>query len=324
MKILLLSNQGMKEDFVGNPIMLRFRDALLADTRIKDVKMLRCNNPLAVANKLRKYAKDVDVIHIHFGGLYALAVWFILIGINRKKIITFHGTDIHAKAIRTSESILEKVKIRLNQWASFISIVLYDKCGFVANEMTNYIPSLLKKILSKKVFVQPLGVDYNLFSPIQKAEAQELLALKPAHYVLFSDVSNSTIKRRDIAQKIISRLPNYEILIMCGVPPKKVPLYINACDFLLLTSEEEGSPNIIREALALNKPVFSVDVGDAFMQLKGLSNSQIISKEPTKAANQIINALSLQYTDNTRISKKALIDFAICNKCIIDMYSELK
>lgn len=40
---------------------------------------------------------------------------------------------------------------------------------------------------------------------------------------------------------------------MCGVKPDEVPYYINACEFALLTSDEEGSPNIIREVLSLNK-----------------------------------------------------------------------
>lgn len=61
-----------------------------------------------------------------------------------------------------------------------------------------------------------------------------------------------------------------------------------------------GSPNIIREALFLNKPVFSVNVGDAAKQLERLHNSAIISREPKEAIEQIKLVILRTYTDNTR------------------------
>lgn len=127
MKILLLSNQGMVAPFVGNPIMLRYRDAILSDSSVESVDMLRCKNPFKVRMELRRKAKQADLIHLHFGGMYALIVWFLLIGIDKPKFITFHGTDIHAKAFKTAKSVLTKIKIKLNQYASFLSILCYTK-----------------------------------------------------------------------------------------------------------------------------------------------------------------------------------------------------
>lgn len=318
MKILLLSNQGMVEPFVGNPIMLRYRDALIEDDRITEVKMLRCNQPLKIVSKLREAAREVDLIHLHFGGLYALVTWILLLGINKPKYITFHGTDIHAKAIKTSKNIIEKLKIRLNQWASFLCIPAYAKSGFVAEEMQNYVPLYIRQRYKERFFVQPLGVNYKLFKPMAKEEAWSHLSLKPSRYVLFSDVNNTTIKRRDLAKTIVDQLPDYELLIMCRVNPNEVPNYINACEFLLLTSDEEGSPNIIRETLSLNKPVFSVDVGDVQKQLLGLNNSLIIPRDPKTAAQNIIDVILEPYTDNTRENKKYMLDSYECVKVIID------
>lgn len=321
MRILLLSNQGMVEPFIGNPIMLRYRDALLADNRVDEVKMLRCSRPLKVINELRHNARNVDIIHVHFGGLYALLVWFLIIDIKKPKFITFHGTDIHAKALKTTNNLAIKIKIKLNQYASFISILCYTKCGFVAKEMKDYVPGVLKRIMGKKSFIQPLGVDYHIFSLLTIDEAQSRLGIQPKKYILFSDVSNSSIKRRDIATAIVQRLPGYHLLIMCGVNPSEVPLYINSSECILLTSDQEGSPNIIREALSLNKPVFSVDVGDAAEQLRGLTNSTIISRNPDIAAAKIREYLNKPYIDNTRYSKREILDFSLCSKSIIDMYS---
>lgn len=313
----------MTDSLIGNPIMLRMRDTLQADTRIEEVRMLRCKKPFSVRKEIRQYAKDADVIHVHFGGAYALVVWLILIGINKPKFITFHGTDIHAKAIQTAKNWKERFRIRLNQKSSFLSLLLFDSCGFVAKEMMEYVPSYIKKITKNKCFIQPLGVDYNRFMPIDKETAQEHLGLESGKYILFSDVHNSKIKRRDIAESIVKEIGgDYQLLIMCGVKFNEVPYYINACDFIILTSDEEGSPNIVREALSLNKPVFSVDVGDVAQMLDGLHDSCIISRDPLEAAISIKNHLNIIYSDNTREKLSKKINFHECNKGVIDRYEE--
>lgn len=325
MRILLISNQGMKDGIIGNPIMLRMRNALKSDGRIKDVFMLRCKNPFAVRRELREYAKQADIIHIHFGGVYALIVWFLLIGVKSPKLITFHGTDIHAKSIKSTKSNKVKLRIKLNQWASFMSLFLFDKVGFVASDMLDYVPNCLKRKVRGKVFIQKLGVDYNLFVKDDKMQSLSVLNLDPNYkYILFSDISDSSIKRRDIAQEIVEKLGSpYRLNIMCGVTPNDVPLYINASDFLLLTSDEEGSPNIIRECLSLDKPIFSVNVGDVKMQIEGLVNSSIISRKPDEAALRIKEVLALPYTDNTREKKRSVLDINILTKEIVDIYQQL-
>lgn len=107
---------------------------------------------------------------------------------------------------------------------------------------------------------------------------------------------------------------------MCGVKPNVVPLYINAADFVLLTSDEEGSPNIIREALALNKRVYSVDVGDVAKQLKGLENSLIVSRNALDASKAILQNLQCAYIDNTRTKQQKVLDFKCINEKVIDLY----
>lgn len=322
MKVLLISNQRQNEQGVGNPIMYRMREALEQDDRIDVVDFLPFYNSLKSLLKIHSAAKYYDVVHIHFGGIYALAIWFALAGVRAKKLITFHGTDIHAKALKTAKGWKERLKIKLNQKASFLSILLFDACGFVAEEMMGYVPKCLHKLLQKKGFVQMLGVNYKVFQLQEKDEAVKYLGLDTNRkYVLFSDVSNTKIKRRDIAEAIVHYLSDdYSLLIMCGVKPQEVPYFINACDFLLLTSDEEGSPNIIREALSLNKPIFSVLVGDSAIQLEGLQNSAIVSRDPKKAAEIIEYVLHKPYTDNTREKLKDRLDFVRVNKKVVDKY----
>lgn len=322
MKVLLVSNQRQNAIGVGNPIMYRMRDALVQDERIEEVEFLPFNNRLSSLRKIRLAAKKYDVVHIHFGGVYALMIWSALLGLSVKKLITFHGTDIHAKALKTANGWKERLKIRLNQKASFLCISIFDGFGFVAAEMIAYVPKCLDSRIQKRGFVQPLGVNYSAFSPMDKKNAIEYLGLDNfKKYVLFSDVSNTSIKRKDIAESVVECLGgNYSLLTMCGVRPQEVQYYINACEFLLLTSDEEGSPNIIRETLALNKPVFSVPVGDAAAQLAGLQNSAIISRDPWTAAETISRVIAKPYTDNTRETLRDRLDFVRVNKKVVDQY----
>lgn len=324
MKVLLVSNQHPNDKGVGNPIMYRMRNALQEDERVEKVEFVPFYNSLSSIKNIRSAAMEYDVVHIHFGGLYALLLWFALIGVKSKKFITFHGTDIHAKALKTAKDWKERLKIHLNQKASFLSIRLFDRCGFVAKEMMDYVPSCLNKPMQKKAFLQPLGVDYTSFMVMEKATARKELGKNDdKKLILFSDVSNTSIKRRDIAESIVRELgEEYELMIMCGVKPNEVPYYINACDFALLTSDEEGSPNIIREVLSLNKPFFSVEVGDAAMQLAGLQNSCIISRDPKEAAATIHEYLNKDYTDNTREKLRERLDFTRINRGVVNKYLE--
>lgn len=324
MKVLLVSNQHPNENGVGNPIMYRMRNALQEDERISKVEFLPFYNNLGAIKQIRNAAKEYDLVHVHFGGLYALILWFALIGVDGKKFITFHGTDIHAKALKTAKDWMERLKIRLNQKASFLSIRLFDRCGFVAKELMDYVPSSLNKQMQKKAFHHPLGVDYATFKEMDKTTARKELGKNDdKKLILFSDVSNTSIKRRDLAEGIAFELgEEYELMIMCGVKPSEVPYYINACDFALLTSDEEGSPNIIREVLSLNKPFFSVEVGDAVMQLAGLQNSCIISRDPKKAAAAIRDYMNKEYTDYTRETLRDRLDFTRINRGVVDKYLE--
>jgi glycosyltransferase involved in cell wall biosynthesis len=67
-----------------------------------------------------------------------------------------------------------------------------------------------------------------------------------------------------------------------------VPVWLNASDALLLTSAHEGSPTVVKEALACNLPVVSVDVGDVADRTAGITGCYLSEPTPECLADRLI------------------------------------
>ncbi|MBQ0154891.1 MAG: glycosyltransferase [Bacteroidales bacterium] len=85
------------------------------------------------------------------------------------------------------------------------------------------------------------------------------------------------------AQKsaISSQQSQIELIAVYNKTPQEVAQYMNAADCLLLTSMSEGSPNVIKEAMACNCPIVTTDVGDVQERLDGLSGCFVIPTDDT-------------------------------------------
>lgn len=320
--ILVVSNEYPRPYRPSNPIVQRLIAGMRSDERVEHVEFVPFTNNITDFGKIRKAAKKSDVLQIHFGGIYAFLVWLAVIGIKVPKYITFHGTDIHMGELAFESNPLKRLKIRLNQKLSFISLFCFDGCGFVDEALIGYIPERLRIKTKHKYYVSRLGVDFEIFHPMSKMQARKMIGIDSGKFqVLFSDLAGYQIKRRDLAEKIIHELgQDYELLIMSRVNPDLVPVFLSASDFLLLTSATEGSPNIVREALALNVPVFSVDVGDVAQQIAGLKKSSIIPRDPMKAAHLIKLKMERNEEEDTRTLLRRNIDIELITRKVIDKY----
>jgi len=57
-------------------------------------------------------------------------------------------------------------------------------------------------------------------------------------------------------------------------------VWLNASNVLLLTSLHEGSPTVVKEALACGLPVVSVDVGDVAERIEGIEGCHLAVATP--------------------------------------------
>ena len=61
-----------------------------------------------------------------------------------------------------------------------------------------------------------------------------------------------------------------------------IPYYMNSADCILFTSIQEGSPNVIKEALACNIPIVSTNVGDVKERLETIDGCFVIDDYDAK------------------------------------------
>lgn len=139
----------------------------------------------------------------------------------------------------------------------------------------------LARELSTPHTLVPFGVDTELFRPMDRATARERLGWDGEEtIVLFPYDSERPVKNYPLARRVVERLPmDVELRTVSGRPYEEMPIVMNACDALLVTSRYESGPMVVREAAACNLPVVSTDVGFVAEVLANVENSYVARSE---------------------------------------------
>jgi len=210
-----------------------------------------------------------DLVHAQFGqsGLPALPKRVPL-------VVTFRGDDLEGIV---GEDLRVTVAGRLLQFASRGVARCADACIVVSEHMKQFLPR------SVPAHVIPSGLDLDLFRLIPRDEARRHLGLPlDRHLVLFVGQPATPRKRHALARSavdIVNRSMPTDLIVAWGVPHADMPFLLNACDALVFTSMQEGSPNAVKEALACNLPVVSVPVGDVAFRLTGIEGCELCADD---------------------------------------------
>ena len=194
-----------------------------------------------------------DIVHGHYGQwcLFARLQWTTPV------VASFLGDDVLGTPLNNGKySKVNALIERLSRW-----LCRHVDAVIVKSEQ-------MKRVAGKDtIFVIPNGVDFELFHPIPRAEVRHALGWdQEGYYVLFGNDPAILRKGFKMAQAAIACLHargiQAKLVVANGLPQTRVVQYINACNALLLPSLAEGSPNIVKEAMACNVPVVATDVGD--------------------------------------------------------------
>ena len=133
--------------------------------------------------------------------------------------------------------------------------------------------------------VIPHGVDLERFRPIPQSCARARVGWPAdALQVLFPYSKQRPVKNYERAERVVAAAREQldvpvDLRTVHGVAHDRMPLYVNAADALLLTSDREGSPNSVKEAMACNLPVVATDVGDVAALLDGVARSHVCRRD---------------------------------------------
>jgi glycosyltransferase involved in cell wall biosynthesis len=162
----------------------------------------------------------------------------------------------------------------------------------------------MKELLGlNNVSVIPNGVNLELFKPENNIQARNKLGLSADNkIVLFVSTHDRPEKNFPLAQEAVSLMHNDQVKLhyIKSTRHELIPSYLNAADVLLLTSFYEGSPNIIKEAMACNCPIVSTNVGDVDWLLDGLEGCYVTSNDPSDIADKLNKALKFNSRTNGR------------------------
>jgi glycosyltransferase involved in cell wall biosynthesis len=268
------------------------------ETEIVDMQGIPKIKYLQVLPRIRRLAKQVDVIHAHFGYCGWLArLVSLFIRSKRPIVMSFMGDDLLGTPYNANGDLesFSRLAVRCNKFMSRG----YNKIIVKSREMADVLAPTHCEII-------PNGVDIHAFHPIERKTACEALEIPSDGFnVLFPGNPKNPRKGYDsaiaaisIAEKTLGK--PIRVLALTGVAADLVPLYMNACHAMLMTSFVEGSPNVVKEAMATDLPVIGVPVGDVHQLLDGVANCSRCSRDPIEIGNSLAKTLLTNERSNGR------------------------
>ena len=252
--------------------------------------------------RLRRKIRECkpDVIHAHYGlsGLCA--------NLQRKvKVVTtYHGSDVHSGGWILQ---LSKIAMRLSAYNIYVGKKLLEMSGYTKDN----------------ALVLPCGIDLDVVKSMPREEAMRRTPFKKP-FVLFAGAYDRDVKNAPLAKEAMSKVPGVELVELVGYKRDEVTDLMNATSCLLMTSFNEGSPMVIKEAMACGTPIVTVDVGDVKDVIGNTEGCYIANYDADEIAMKVKMAMAFQgkTTGRSRIEELGLSNEYVARK-LIQIYQQI-
>ena len=226
--------------------------------------------------RARVAAVQPELVHVMYGSVMADEVTRAVT--DRPTVVSFCGADLLREPFRNY------LKTVMAQYAIVASHRAARRVTGIVVKSQNLYAALPNDVDRSKVQLIPNGIDLERFKPLNREACRARLGWHPDRFhVLFPANLDTLRKGPDLARAAVevaarSGIP-IELHPLRGVAHHDVPIWMNASDVVLLTSLQEGSPNVIKEALACDMPVVSVDVGDVRERIQGIAGCYVAAPQ---------------------------------------------
>ena len=241
-----------------------------------------------------------DIFHAH----YSLSAFTATLAGCKPLIVSLMGSDTKSnKFIRSIIRIIARIR-----WKAII----------VKSA------SMKRDIGINSVHIIPNGVDLERVKPVNSNRSET-----GKKKILFPTNPNKYSKNYQLAEQSVAYLRenNVSFQVVHSVSHDEIIQELNNADVLLLTSRYEGSPNIIKEAMACNLPIVATDVGDVRWVIGDTEGCYITSFKPDDIADKIKLALRFSEEKGRTNGRERIIELGLDSKTIakkiIRIYEEV-
>jgi teichuronic acid biosynthesis glycosyltransferase TuaC len=251
--------------------------------------------------------KNYNIIHAHYG-LCGIISYFARQ--HEKIIVSFMGDDILGSnnsrgKVTASSKILAWISI-------FFANYLYDYSILKSKEMS-------KSFKNKEKFsLIPNGVDITIFKPLPEVSTNtEINFNKEIAHIVFLSNPLRTEKNYLLLQKAskLLQMP-LEIHTYTDLNETELVNVYNQANVVVLCSFHEGSPNVIKEAMACNCPIVSTDVGDVNWVISGTKGCYISDFDPACLAQKIELAISYSRSQGRTNGRERIIQLGLDSESV--------
>jgi glycosyltransferase involved in cell wall biosynthesis len=249
---------------------------------------------------------------------------FIIFFRKNPKVCTLHGIPNIGIKTRKSRgtwriySMLERFSLKRIQ--QFIAV----------DERTRDFYEDLQPSLNGRIKVIPVGIDPELFRPLDKQKMREKYGFAQDEKIIlyvgrfsvekgldlllksFKEVNEKDPKTKlvllgdgleeDKLKEMVKDLAIRNVTFMQPAAHDVIPEIMNCADVFALSSFQEGLPTVVLEALACGKPVVATDVGDVRKVVKDGETGYLVKdrnvQEFVKGLIKVIDNVEIDYVKN--------------------------
>lgn len=255
----------------------------------------------------------IDLVHAHysFAGVVARMQW------KRPLVVTYHGDDLLGTVGPSGKK---------TSWSGAV-IALGKLLARYADAAIVQSAEMASKVARANVHVVPHEIDFGVFHPVEKKHARELLGLHAnKKYLLFAANPQIAVKRFPLAQAVAEQLAQHdssvELLVVSKETQQRLALFMSACDALVFPSYQEGSPNVVKQAMACNLPIVATDVGDVRQVIGDTKNCYVCGSSVSEFAICLAEILKACPRTNGREQVRHLDSSSVAAR-VIHVYEQV-